>query len=116
MATEMFPSGCTRGIDISLLPPCRSALKCHCLRADYQTFIWTHSHIRDPALPLSTGCGWKLGDDKKLEIEWDTDSIMPQALIDILEEQSATGEADMEADINKVEEDDVVDNIIDVIF
>jgi len=41
---------------------------------------------------------------------------MPQALIDILEEQSATGEADLEADINKVEEDDVVYNIIDVIF
>ena len=41
---------------------------------------------------------------------------MPQALIDILEEQSATGEADLEADINEVEDDDVVDNIIDVIF
>jgi len=116
MATEMFPSGCMSGIDISLLPPCRSALKWHCLRANYQTFIWTHSHIRDPALPLQTTCGWKLGDDKKLEIEWNTDSIMPQALIDILEEQSATGEADLEADINEVEEDDVVDNIIDVIF
>jgi len=65
---------------------------------------------------LPTGCGWKLGDDKKLEIEWNTDSIMPQALIDILEEQLATGEADLEADINKVEEDDAVDNNIDVIF
>ena len=41
---------------------------------------------------------------------------MPQALIDILEEQSASGEDDLEADINEVEEDDVVDNIIDVIF
>jgi len=51
-----------------------------------------------------------------LEIEWNTDSIMPQALIDILEKQLATGKADLEADINEVEEDDVVDNIIHVIF
>ena len=107
MATEMFPSA--SGIDISLLPPCRSALKWHCLRANY------HSHVRDPALPLPTGCGWKLGGDKKLEIKWNTDSIMPQALIDILEEQLATGKADLEAYINEVEEDDV-DNIIHVIF
>ena len=41
---------------------------------------------------------------------------MPQALIDILEKQLATGKADLEADINEVEEDDVVDNIIHVIF
>jgi len=79
-------------------------------------------NIHMDAFPLSRSCpsiaNWlwlELGGDKKLEIEWNTDSIMPQALIDILEEQLATGKADLEADINEVEEDDV-DNIIHVIF
>ena len=81
----------------------------------------TLPNIHMDAFPHSRSCpsiaNWMwLEAYKKLETEWNTVSIMPQALIDILEEQSATGEADLEADINKVEEDDVVDNIIDVIF
>lgn len=49
----------------------------------------------------------------KLDIDWNDDIIMPQALIDILE---ARVDLDVEDDEQECEEDDVVDNVIDVIF
>ena len=31
-------------IDLNLLPPCRASLEMHSKRANYQSFIWCHSH------------------------------------------------------------------------
>ena len=48
------------GTDMSLLPPCRSALEMHIKRVNYQTFVWIHAHENSPELPSVQDNGWKL--------------------------------------------------------
>jgi hypothetical protein len=48
---DLISSASSSGMDLSLLPPCRSTLKMHCLRANYQTFIWRKSGTAYPAVP-----------------------------------------------------------------
>ena len=55
-----------RGIDLSLLPPCSTALKQHCLRASYQAFIWRHAHVAYPAVPSAEECGWYHDEEDRL--------------------------------------------------
>ena len=42
-------------IDLSLLPPCRASLEMHAHRANYQAFIWCHTHEQFPDVPDSEG-------------------------------------------------------------
>ena len=106
------------GIDLSLLPPCKSSLRMHCLRANYQAFVWKHSHEPYPDITSPIGCGWMLDAEGKLAIDWISGDVMPQQLVDILEAnesdlQNTTDEDDVE---ELVEEDDEIDNILDIIF
>lgn len=115
--SQLLPAGSSSGIDLSMLPPCAGTLQNHCRRANYQTFIWKNSHIANLALPNPVSCGWKLADDNHLEIDWNDDAIMPQKLVDILEEKSSKQEnEDDDMSGQEVEEADVVDNIIDFVF
>ena len=52
----------SNGIDLSLLPPCKSSLRMHSLRANYQCYIWKHSHIALTKIPSPIGSGWKQND------------------------------------------------------
>jgi hypothetical protein len=103
------------GIDLSLLPPCRAALKKHILRCNYQAYIWKHAHVSFPSLPSPIGCGWTKSEDGFLHVDWIDGDILPPSLIDILaNDEEATKLAEMQSE--NVEEDDEIDNILDEIF
>jgi len=113
--SQLLPSSSTTGMDLSLLPPALGSLRCHCKRANYQAYIWTHAHISNPQLPSPIGCGWKLSTDNKLEIDWNDDLIMPQDLIDVLVDHTVEENTELEEE-QSCEENDVFDNIIDFIY
>ena len=41
------------GVDLSLIPPCRSVLRMHIKRVNYQVLLWKKSSMSHPNLPLS---------------------------------------------------------------
>jgi len=102
------------GIDLSLLPPCQAALRKHCMRANYQTLIWRQAHIAYPTLPSPDGHGWVKDADGNLHIDWIEGDMIPQTLVDILED--ADVEDEQAVSFEATEEDDEVDNIIDIVF
>eukprot|EP00919_Chromeraceae_sp_WS-2016_P042231 GHVR01100473.1.p1 GENE.GHVR01100473.1~~GHVR01100473.1.p1 ORF type:complete len:342 (+),score=36.08 GHVR01100473.1:35-1060(+) len=71
------------GIDLSLLPPCKSSLKMHCLRANYQALIWNTADLANPNLPKPHGHGWALRGDK-LEYQWSSGKMLPQELVELV--------------------------------
>jgi len=107
------------GVDISLLPPCRTSLKKHCQRANYQSYIWKHAHVAQVEMSSPSGCGWKIDNSGKLVIDWIEDPL-PQNLADIMaqDDLQETNGADDYEDIaeDAIEEEDEIDNILDVIF
>jgi hypothetical protein len=109
------------GIDLSLLPPCKSSLRMHCLRANYQAFIWRNSHIAGTFLPSPIGNGWKYSSDGTLEVEWTDGDILPRQLVDILaSNQGVDSQNSAETAYDSVPEDmieeDELDNILDIVF
>jgi len=114
------------GVDLSLIPPCLSSLRMHCLRVNYQTFIWRHSHQAFSDIPSPVGNGWKMDDDGNLSIEWTDGDVLPQQLVDILASAEPKESSSVSSDISEfepyeafeeeVEEDCEFDNIIDIIF
>ena len=63
------PLSSNAGLDISLLPPCREALKNHTLIANYQAMIWKQADIAQPEIPDPVGNGWKQDTNGILSIE-----------------------------------------------
>ena len=66
-------------IDLSLLPPCRSSLRLHSLRANAVAKIWNDTDQRTVHLPDLTLHGW----NEDFRIRW-FDDAFPQNVIDIL--------------------------------
>jgi len=108
------------GIDLSLLPPCKSSLRMHCLRVNFQSHVWKHSHEGYPSLVSPVGCGWKLDEEGKLAIHWIDGDVLPAQLVEVMTsnetdaDNKITDEEEMIEQI--VEGDDEVNNIIDIIF
>lgn len=82
------------GIDISLLPPCKSSLDIHVTDANYQTYVWLSAHERHPDQPKIEDSGWRYDKKEELKLDWAKDHIMPLDLIEIL---SRTSNNDKEA-------------------
>lgn len=116
------------GLDLSLLPPCKGTLRMHCLRANFQAFVWRHSHLANVFLPSPIGSGWKCDQEGRITIDWIEGNVMPQQLVDILDSSepdncSVLNEQEDEVEVNEVEETEEVvedeceiDNILDIIF
>jgi hypothetical protein len=102
--------GAKSGTDLSLLPPCNTSLLLHCKRANYQTFIWKNAHVQNPSLPSPCGNGWTFDDSGTLQIQWTGIDIIPNSITDFL------ANSDWFMTEQEVEEDDVFDNILDIIF
>ena len=51
------------------LPPCRSSLYQHCLRANYQCSVWRLSLEAQPTIPSPQNYGWIIDDDG-INIKW----------------------------------------------
>ena len=54
----------SNGMDMSLLPPCHSALEMHIRRVNYQVFVWIHSHENKPSFPDLDKSGWKVNGEE----------------------------------------------------
>ena len=113
----------TGGIDLSLLPPCRSSLEMHCLRVNYQCYVWNHAHIGFSDVQSPIGLGWKLNEDGHIAVDWTKGDIIPPQLIDIMAEATpndSTENDDSGDDEEMFSGQDVeeceIDNIIDVIL
>jgi len=123
------------GIDLSLLPPCRSSLQMHVLRTNYVAGIWKQAHVAKPVIRSPENAGWKVDGSGKLTINWNNEDIMPQDLVDVLscdtqqEILSDSGDTQVQCEpqdndpdavymisCDDVEEDDEIDNIMHVIF
>jgi hypothetical protein len=90
--------------------------------------VWKHAHIAQVDLLSPTECGWKLDSNGRLAIDWTSEDVLPQQVIDILaatDQQSASqsgeGMQEMQADEEyhqeyELVEEDELDNIIDLIF
>jgi len=118
LKSERNPLNIRSGIDLSLLPPCKSSLVMHCRRVNYLSFIWNHAHVARVDLPSPNGCGWKAKTDGVLSVEWTTENVMPQELIDMLHSEESdpfTLQQTEQSQLELVEEDEV-DNIVDAIF
>ena len=98
------------GIDLSLLPPCRSSLHMHILRCSYQAYIWNMSSVPYPDIPSPVGKGWKLDDSGNLQIDWVKGDILPQELIDIMPDREA--DTDNDLDVEDIE----INNLADIIY
>lgn len=117
------------GMDLSLLPPCRDALSMHTLRASYVAYTWKHAHIQYPEILNPTKFGWTSDNGVDLKVQWNKCDLMPQELIDVLEEpidtdagpSTAAVETEQETEqqievYEDLDEDYEIDNIVDIIF
>ena len=88
----------SRNLDLGTLPPCRRSLEQHIKRVNYQVGVWKRAHIAQPLVPdVRDGHGWHLVDGK-LEPLWFTGSILPQQLIDIIDDQVQSDEDSDDSD------------------
>ena len=71
------------GVDMSLLPPCKDALRMHIRHANYQALIWYQADQAVQNLPPADGHGC-CTTDGKLEIKWTEGDMLPQELVDIM--------------------------------
>jgi hypothetical protein len=113
-------AGSNTGIDLSLLPPCRMTLHKHCLRANYQSFIWRHAHVAYPEVPSPHGLGWLKDSDGILQIDWVEGDILPTDAVDVMENDQHIDISNEDEYIgiqyHLTEEDTEVDNIVDIVF
>ncbi len=49
-----------KGSSLAKLPPCERSFVQHVKRAQWQTKLWTHSHVRNPDLGSPLNHGWEL--------------------------------------------------------
>ena len=110
-----------KGVDISLLPPCRSAIDKYIRTVNYQACVWIHSYGNQQGLWDSDKSGRKINVEE-IEYDWVKGNLnVPEQLINILCEQNVDGDADQDTDDDGVDEDDdegVVDmtNMVDKVF
>lgn len=92
------PLSSHKGVDLSLLPPCRSSLEKHMKQANYQALIWRSALEQYPKIPEPAGNGWTADSSGNLNIDWCDDPILPTELIDILSDENIYEESDVEDD------------------
>lgn len=94
-------------VDLSSLPPCQSSLQQHIRRVNYQVGIWKRAHIYKPNIPSPiSGHGWTV-EDGVMQPKWMEGDMMPQELIDILEETIEETDSESESDCD-VEDDNLM--------
>ena len=100
------------GIDLSLLPPCRSSLKMHIARTNYQALIWNQADIPCPDLPEpEDGNGWVL-QGETLDYQWTESDMLPAELSNLVLEQDDE-EEESEDEYYNVQDDMTDDEEID---
>jgi len=101
----------SNGIDLCMLPPCRSSLQMHCMRSNYVAYTCKTAHVPFQNLQSPAGIGWIVGSGGELEIQWTSGRILPQQLADVL----YGSDAEVSSEFEETDEFEV-NNIIDVVF
>lgn len=96
-------NGSNIGIDLSLLPPCASSLHLHILRANYQCYVWKNAHKPYSDIPSPTQHGWVTDDAGKLVVQWTSGAILPQSIVDLVDDESRTAQ--------DCDDDDIVEDL-----
>ena len=91
--------------DLSLLPPCRQALKMY--MKYYQVRIWKLSHVQNQEIPSALEYGWTMVSNK-LEPRWVDGNILPTSLIGIIDEDDVHSDQSDEEDFEDENMQDVV--------
>ena len=101
-------------MDMSLLPPCQSALEMHTRRVNYQVFVWLRAHKNNPDLPDIEESGWKIHGEE-INYDWvKGDLIVPEQFVDILCDQNLKD--DTQEDDSTVDEEPEFANLEDEVF
>ena len=77
---------CAKGgqVEPEALPPCRSSLKLHILRANYQAAIWRRAFSANQDIPSPNGHGWNVTDDGEVTPEWLGRRPAPEEVLELL--------------------------------
>ena len=88
-------------VDLARIPPCLNSLKPHIERVNYRVACLKQAHtpIFDTPKPDEEGKGWMKNDICDLEPIWSHGDILPQSLVDLVEES--------ETNIEEFEEEDI---------
>ena len=76
---------CAKGgkVEPEALPPCRSSLKLHVLRANCQSAVWRRSLFLQPNVPSPCGHGWEICEDT-ITIQWLGSKPAPEEILELL--------------------------------
>ena len=93
-------------LDLYKLPPCYNSFKPHLLRANYQARRLKLSDSTCPEIPQpQEGHGWVCIDDKTVEPQWTDGPILPDNLVDLLEETDLNSDSDSSSENGDDSED-----------
>ena len=82
----------SKNVDLGSLPPCRRSLEQHIRRVNFQVGVRKRTEIPKPSIPdVKCGHGWVVTDGK-LEPLWYMGEVLPQKLIDIVDESMNSDE------------------------
>lgn len=71
-----------KSIDGSSLPPCKSELHQHFLRACFIAQIWSHAHLKVPTTHAPSDYGWEKVDDM-YDFRWFSGNQLPSSITEI---------------------------------
>ena len=76
---------CAKGdkVEPEALPPCRSSLKLHIFRANYQSAIWRRAVFPVPEVPPPHGYGWKVCGNSS-SVQWLGNNPTPEEILELL--------------------------------
>ena len=94
----------SKNVDMGTIPPCRACLQQHIRRVNYQVGVWKRANRANPDVPDPTdGHGWTMNGDS-LEPLWTDAEILPQSLVDIMQE-SVDSDEESELDDDQLPSD-----------
>ena len=86
-------------LDLYKLPPCKNSLLPDVKRKNFQLNRLKQSHVPIPDIPSpSPDHGWIITEGGLLEPQWSAGDILPQSVIDVMQNESATSDTDTDSD------------------
>ena len=94
-----------KGLDASMLPPCRNVLSQKLARCNYVAYLWKHAQLRDPLNAVQpTDNGWKEVNGLYVPL-WFTGSQMPTVLSETMELKDVGDEDDDDNENDSMSDD-----------
>ena len=95
-----------KGLDASMLPPCKNVLVQKLARCNYVAYLWKHAHLRDPLEDIQpTDHGWKKVNGVFVPL-WFTCSQMPTVFSETMEPEDVLDEDEGDDDNDCITDDD----------